>query len=196
MSRSGSRSGSTPGARTATPVYVAGIGNSGPAHWQFLWYDREPGGVWVEHSTWDEPVRDVWLQELDTTLRAVAGPKVLIAHSLGCTLVTEWAARHVDENVVGAFLVAVPDVHGPQFPAEAVGFDRAEYRPLPFRTVVVASEDDPYATFGHSAEVAAALGAELVGVGSRGHINAASGLGDWSEGRTLLRERFPEAFGE
>ncbi|MET8141488.1 alpha/beta fold hydrolase [Sphaerisporangium sp. NPDC005288] len=172
-------------------VYLAGIGNSGPGHWQAIWHARVPGGLWVEHSSWDAPVRDVWVREFDQALRAVEGPVILVAHSLGCTLVTEWAAQHKNDDVAGAFLVAVPDVHGPDFPAQAVGFDAPKHRRLPFRTVVVASDDDPYGSPGHAAEVAAAIGAELVPIGRKGHINADSGLGDWPEGWALLTGSFP-----
>lgn len=88
---------------TPTLVFVAGIDNSGPDHWQAMWHTRIPGSVWVEHSSGDEPVRDVWVRELDSALRAVEGPKILVAHSLGCTLVTEWATGHADDGVVGAW---------------------------------------------------------------------------------------------
>src|SRR3954454_14417192 len=105
-----------------TPVFVAGIGNSGPEHWQRRWHERIPGSVWVEHDSWDEPVRDSWVHDLEEALRGVSGARVLVAHSLGCPLVMEWAMEHEDEDVVGAFLVAFPDEHGPNFPSEAVGF--------------------------------------------------------------------------
>lgn len=152
-----------------------------------MWHARSPHGVWVEHASWDAPVRDVWVRELDEALRAVAVPKVLVAHSLGCTLVTEWAAQHEDEGVVAALLVAVPDVHGHAFPDEAVGFGTPKHHDLPFRTVLVASHDDPYGTFTHAADTAAALGAELVDVGTLGHINSRSGLGAWPQGRAPRR---------
>lgn len=174
-----------------TLVFLAGIDNSGPDHWQAVWHSRVPGAVWVEHSSWDAPVRDVWVRELDEALRTVQGPKFLVAHSLGCTLVTEWAARHKDDDVTGAFLVAVPDVHGPAFPPQAVGFGAVEPRRLPFRSVVIASEDDPYGSLAYATETAVTLGAALVDVGRKGHINAASGLGDWPEGWALLTGALP-----
>jgi predicted alpha/beta hydrolase family esterase len=169
-----------------TPIFVAGIGNSGPDHWQRRWYERIQGGVWVEHDSWDEPVRDVWAGDLEAALGAVEGPKVLIAHSLGCTLVVGWAAEHKPDGVMGAFLVAIPDVHGPNFPSEAVGFGSPHYRPLPFPTLVVASADDPYGSPEHSRDIARALGSDLVEVGAKGHLNAASGLGDWPDGWQLF----------
>ncbi len=58
---------------------------------------------------------------------------------------------------------------------------------LPFATVVVASQDDPYGSADHVAAVAEQLGAELVDLGARGHINASSGLADWAEGWSLFR---------
>ncbi|MBP2706970.1 serine hydrolase family protein [Microbispora sp. RL4-1S] len=179
---------------TATLVYLAGIGNSGPGHWQARWHARVPGGVWVEHSSWDDPVRDVWVRDLDEALRAVEGPKILVAHSLGCALVPQWVAEHADEcedaGVAGALLVALPDPGGPEFPSQAVGFDAPKYQRLPFPAVVVASEDDPYGSLGHATEVAGIMGADLVNVGRKGHINADSGLGDWPEGWALLTGAF------
>ncbi|WP_432185923.1 RBBP9/YdeN family alpha/beta hydrolase [Streptomyces sp. Tue6028] len=177
--------------RSATCVFLAGIGNSGPEHWQSLWRGRLPGSVWVEHDTWDEPDRDAWVRDLDSALRSIAGPKVLVAHSLGCSVLAEWAVDHADEGVVGAFLVAMPDPHGPGFPAEAVGFDAPRHEPLPFPAVLVASEDDPYGSMEYAVAAAGRLGAPLVNVGSKGHINAQSGLGDWPEGWSLFTERFP-----
>ncbi|MFJ5230377.1 RBBP9/YdeN family alpha/beta hydrolase [Kitasatospora sp. NPDC088391] len=174
-----------------THVYLAGIGNSLPAHWQYRWHAADPGGVWVEHASWDEPVRTDWVADLDAALRAVTGPKLLVAHSLGCATVVEWAAEHADPGIVGALLVAAPDPHGPAFPADATGFDRPSPAPLPFRTLLVASRDDPYAAFGYAEATAAALGAELVDVGALGHVNAASGLDDWPQGRDLLARLLP-----
>lgn len=175
---------------TTAHVFAAGIGNSGPGHWQYLWRDRVADGVWVEHSSWDAPDRDTWVREFDDALRAIEGPKVIIAHSLGCTLVAEWAAEHRDESVTGAFLVAVPDVRGPDFPEAAVGFAPLKAARLPFPAVVVASEDDPYGSLEHATASAEQFGAPLVNVGRKGHINADSALGDWPEGWALFRDAF------
>ncbi|MFE9900438.1 RBBP9/YdeN family alpha/beta hydrolase [Streptomyces achromogenes] len=177
-----------------TYVFLAGIGNSGPDHWQRQWYEREAGhSVWVEHDSWDRPVRDAWVKDLTDTLATVSGPKVFIAHSLGCTLLGEWARDQAGrlEEVAGAFLVAAPDPGGENFPADAEGFTAAAYgAALPFPVVVVTSEDDPYGTVEHAAAVAGQLAAPLLNVGTKGHINAASGLGDWAEGWNLFRRHF------
>ena len=173
-----------------TPVFLAGIDNSGPQHWQSMWHAQAPNGVWVEHNSWGNPDRDVWVREFDDALRAIEGPKLLIAHSLGCTLVAEWACEHEDDAVLGAFLVAMPDAHGANFPSAAVGFGKRQQVRLPFHTVVIASENDPYSSMEHASAAAERLGAHLVNVGRKGHVNADSGLGDWPEGRSVLTDEF------
>ncbi|SDP68424.1 hypothetical protein SAMN04487905_10782 [Actinopolyspora xinjiangensis] len=174
----------------ATPVFLAGFGNSEPEHWQSRWYARTGNGVWVTHESWTSPVRDDWVADLEATLVGIAGPKFLVAHSLGCTLVAEWATEHRNPDITGAFLVAPPDVRGENFPTEAVGFDGSEDVRLPFPALLVASENDPYSSLERSRELAGRWGARLANVGRRGHINTASGLGDWEEGRSLLDESF------
>jgi hypothetical protein len=175
-----------------TQVFIAGIGNSGPEHWQAIWHSRVPNSVWVEHRSWGTPERDAWVRDLGDALAAIKGPKLLIAHSLGCTLVTEWAAEQADGEIAGALLVAMPNAEGPGFPAAAVGFGTPPRARLPFPAVVVASADDPYGSLEHSSAAAGYLGARLVNVGCKGHINEHSGLGDWPEGWALLSEAFPQ----
>lgn len=178
-----------------TCVYVAGIDNSPPDHWQALWFGEDPTGVWVGHDSWDEPARDAWVADLDKALAGIDGPVYLVAHSLGCLLVTEWARDHAADAVAGAFLAAFPDVHGDRFPTAATGFCAPRDLVLPFPSVVVASDDDPYGTAANSVAVAEGIGATVTNVGLRGHINSASNLGEWSEGRAILDAHMAEHVG-
>jgi hypothetical protein len=57
---------------------------------------------------------------------------------------------------------------------------------LPFAATVVASADDPYVAFGRARVFAAGWGANLIDAGVAGHINAASGLGEWPAGQRVL----------
>jgi predicted alpha/beta hydrolase family esterase len=168
-----------------TVLFVPGIGNSEPEHWQSIWAASLPGSIWVEQRDWDRPVRDEWVA-LMRDLRRAVGPKVIVAHSLGCLLVAEAADALREAEVTGALLVAVPDVHGPSFPPSAIGFHPALSLRLTVPSIVVASADDPYASPAHSDAVARRWGSELVAVGAKGHVNARSRLGDWTEGRMLL----------
>jgi predicted alpha/beta hydrolase family esterase len=174
-------------------IFLAGIGSSEPDHWQSIWF-RELGGRWVEHADWNRPRADDWVADLQRAMQDVAGPKVLIGHSLGCLLAVEWAKRHRNSDVKGSFLVAVPDAGGPNFPRSAVGFAPATDGAPPLPALVVASTNDPYASLASARSAAKAWGAAIANVGERGHINHASNLGAWDEGRALF-DRFVAGLG-
>jgi len=59
---------------------------------------------------------------------------------------------------------------------------------LPFKSTLVASQDDPYCSLERALGFAAAWGSRRVDAGAAGHINADSGLGDWPQGQALLNE--------
>jgi predicted alpha/beta hydrolase family esterase len=174
--------------RDVTYVFVAGIGNSGADHWQRLWLDRVPAGVWVDHDGWDAPDRETWVSDLQKTVWRIRGPMVFVAHSLGCLVVAEWANEHSDPSAAGAFMVAVPDPDGPVFPGAATGFGDPTAAALSFPSIVIASSDDPYGSVEHARAVAQTWGSEFVDAGKRSHINADSGLGGWDEGWGLLQK--------
>jgi len=167
-------------------LLIPGIHNSGPLHWQSLWQNQHAGVARVEQADWDHPVCDAWVDALDAAIARASTPPVLVAHSLGCLAVAHWAARSA-RAVHGLVLVAVPDPLGSRFPADAQGF-----APVPAalalpgqparRTLLVSSANDPYSTPAFSARCAAGWGAEARALGPLGHLNADSGLGDWSEG--------------
>lgn len=168
-------------------LIVPGIGNSGEQHWQSRWQQRHANVTRIAPDSWDAPECEDWVAAIERAVTA-SGPRTLIvAHSLGCLAVAHWAARQAgDAAVAGALLAAVPDPYGPAFPAEARGFAPLPAARLPFPGIVVASDDDPYGSVAHAERHAAAWGCSLHRIGARGHINAASGLGDWPEGWRLL----------
>ena len=59
---------------------------------------------------------------------------------------------------------------------------------LPFASLLLASSNDPFCTLARSRELARQWGCQWQDVGALGHVNADSGLGDWPQGRLLLRE--------
>jgi predicted alpha/beta hydrolase family esterase len=144
---------------------------------------------------WDDPVRNVWISRIDQAVGAAQGPVVLVGHSLGCHAILWWARlleSAVPGNVVGALLVAPPDAdRGDRHPALA-RFAPTPQAMLPFPAIVVASSDDPWSDPDRTDELAAGWGAEFVLLEGEGHINAASGLGDWPEGQDYL-ERLLDA---
>lgn len=166
-----------------TIVTIPGIFGSGEAHWQTRWEALHPGLVRFAPADWAAPDLAEWLAALDRAVAAAGEPPLLVAHSLGCLLVAHFA--RTGRPVRGAFLVAVPDPTGTHFPLEARSFAPLPDGPLPFPALIVASADDPYAP-GGSRAVAENWGAGLVELGPHGHLNSASGLGDWPEGWNLL----------
>jgi predicted alpha/beta hydrolase family esterase len=112
---------------------------------------------------------------------------LLVAHSLGCQLVAAWAAhsRHT-ARVVGALLVAPPDIERDDMPPNLAPWRPIVRRRLPFASVAVTSSDDPYCGPERAQAMARDWGARQASIGPRGHINGESGLGDWPAGRALL----------
>lgn len=172
----------------STPVLIVpGYSNSGPQHWQTHWERLLPGALRVQQRDWEHPTVEEWVAALDAAIAACAAPPVLVAHSLGGCTAVHWAARF-SRPLRGALLVAPPDLDNPTVPEDCRGFAPVPRQPLPFRSILVASRDDPYASFECSERMARDWGCRLEDAGRAGHINSASGLGDWEWGQALLRE--------
>ena len=59
---------------------------------------------------------------------------------------------------------------------------------LPFPSIVAASRNDPLADYDRVAELAEAWGSRLVDLGEVGHLNPASGYGEWPRADEFIRE--------
>jgi uncharacterized protein len=172
----------------ATPILILpGINDSGPAHWQTHWERRLPQARRVAARDWDHPDRAEWVAALDRAVTEAGPETILVAHSLGCLQAVHWAAEG-GRRVRAALLVAPPDPDAPGFPEVVTGFSPLPMVPLPFPSVLVASTNDPYATFSFAANCARAWGCRLIDAGAAGHINAESALGDWPQGLRLLED--------
>jgi predicted alpha/beta hydrolase family esterase len=171
-----------------TPVLVIpGLGGSGPDHWQTHLECVWPQARRVQQDDWDKPTLRDWLERLISAVEARPGA-VLVAHSLGCPLVAHMAAWRRNLSVGAALLVAPADVDSAQHtPGHIRSFAPIPRQTLPFRSIVVASTNDPYMEYERARELALAWGAEFVGVGACGHINVASGFGRWHAGERLIK---------
>jgi predicted alpha/beta hydrolase family esterase len=151
-------------------------------HWA-----RSYGYTVVEQNDWQRPRRGDWLARLDEVITDAPGSLVLVAHSLGCILVAAWASfsRHT-ARVQGALLVAPGDVETPELKDRLPGWAPVLRQPLPFKSILVGSQNDPYCRADRAQAMARSWGAQWLDLGSAGHINADSSLGDWPEGHALL----------
>lgn len=181
----------TPFIRTASPLIltVPGLDGSGPGHWQTLWEARDSRVRRVEMGDWSKPNRNIWVNRLNLAIHRAGRPVILVAHSLGCLTVAWWAHYEqptYGDPVIGALLVAPPDVDGALLEPRLQGFAPTPLGPLPFPSTVVASRDDCWGSFEHAERLARFWGSQLVDAGEAGHLNADSGLGNWDDGRRAL----------
>jgi predicted alpha/beta hydrolase family esterase len=169
-------------------LLLPGWQDSDPGHWQSRW-EQLHGAQRVQQDDWWWPRRGDWMARLEDTLLADERPAVLIAHSLGCQLVAAWAghSRQVG-RVKGALLVALPDVEQADMPPQLQAWAPMPRTRLPFETVAVVSDDDPYCAIERGRALAADWGSRIVALRGAGHVNTATGLGDWADGWHLVQE--------
>ena len=124
---------------------------------------------------------------IEEAAASIDGPIVIVAHSGGCIMVAHWA-RQSARKVRGALLATPPDFDSPMpegYPSiEALGAGGWLPVPrerLPFRSIVAASRNDPLGRFRRVADLARAWGSRLHDLGAVGHLNPASGYGDWPQ---------------
>jgi predicted alpha/beta hydrolase family esterase len=142
----------------------------------------------VSQRRWDKPDLQEWLESLHRQITGSRRPPVLVAHSLGCSLVAHWVETF-GRGVKAALLVCPSDVDSPAHtPPEVRGFSPMPLVPFPFQSIVVASTDDPRVALERAALFARSWGARLVTVEAAGHMNESSGIGHWPQGRALLTE--------
>jgi len=168
---------------TPTIVIVPGWRDSGPGHWQSLWADAIEGAVRVQQDNWISPTRSAWVNRIAETVLAQNAPVVIVAHSLGAIATTHLPIE-ATKRIQGALLVAPAD---PERRAPLVDFSPVPYQALPYRSVLVASSNDPYCPVRTAGAYARAWGSEFVRLQNAGHINIESGFGEWPLGLALLQ---------
>lgn len=170
-------------------LLLPGWRNSGPGHWQSRW-EQLYGYQRVQQHDWERPLRGDWMMQLEEAVRqAQRSDLLLVAHSMGCLLVAAWAAHStLSSQVAGALLVAPPDVEGlPDMAAVFHSWRSVPRLPLPFRSLLVGSRNDPYCAEPVARTLAAQWGSQYIDGGACGHINAESDLGDWPQGHSYVQ---------
>ena len=175
-------------------LIVPGLRDHVEAHWQTLLAAKLPNV---------KVVPPMGREDLDCAKRVVAiedaiagmqGPVLIVAHSGGCIMVAHWALRsqHLDQ-VCGALLAAPPDFETPMpdgYPSIAAltagAWLPVPRQPLPFRSLVCTSSNDPLASRESAQQLAHAWHSEILDLGAVGHLNPASGYGDWPMALDLI----------
>jgi len=164
-------------------IIVPGWRDSGPGHWQSLWAERLENAVRVQQDDWITPNRQAWVATVAQTILAQNEPVVVVAHSLGCIATTHLPAD-ASARIQGALLVAPAD---PERRSILSDFAPVPCNKLPYRSVLVASSNDPFCPVRLAGAYARAWGSEFVRIQNGGHINIESGHGEWPLGAALLQ---------
>lgn len=175
--------------KSADVWLLPGWQNSDAEHWQSRWQQRY-GYQRLEQHDWQRPLRGDWSARLQEQLVDAPTPVVLVAHSLGCVLTAWWATHSplARTKVRAALLVAPADVEQGDLRQQLPGWSPMALQTLPFPSVLVGSENDPYCTQVRAEAFSKAWGSQWVNAGAAGHLNSASGLADWNTGHALLEQ--------
>ncbi|OHC28572.1 MAG: alpha/beta hydrolase [Pseudomonadales bacterium RIFCSPLOWO2_12_59_9] len=176
-----------------TVLIVPGLRDHVPAHWQTLLAAKLPRVRSVPPLEHDKLSLAARVAAIQRELEAISGPVILVAHSAGVLMVVHWAALH-QRPIKGALLAAPPDLaaHWPDnYPTpdslRANGWAPLPTAPLPFPSILAASSDDYLASFAAATAMAEQWGSELVNLGAVGHLNPASGFGEWPQAQTFIQ---------
>ena len=125
------------------------------------------------------------------TLLAAQLPKVHSVPPMGREDL-DCASAHA-HRVVGALLATPPDFDQPMpegYPTlaalQAGGWLPVPRKTLPFRSLVATSDNDPLADRARVLALAKDWGSETVDLGAVGHLNPASGYGEWAMAKALI----------
>jgi predicted alpha/beta hydrolase family esterase len=183
-----------PEASTPAVLIVPGLRDHVEDHWQTLLAQRLENCRIVPPIGRDNIDLDARLAAIEATAAQFSEPFIVVAHSAGTIMTVHWAHR-TRLPVRGALLAAPPDLEAPMpagYPTvdmlKAAGWLPVPHDPLPFPSLVAASRNDPLARYERVAELASAWKSKLIDLGEVGHLNPASGFGDWPGADVLLRE--------
>ena len=175
-----------------TVLIVPGLRDHAEQHWQTLLEKELPRVRAVPPMGRDDLDCVKRVAAIEQVAAAIEGPIVIVAHSGGVVMVAHWAAQ-TRVQVQGALLAAPPDFESPLpegYPTleqlHAGGWLPVPRKPLPFRSIVAASRNDPLARYERVAGLAKDWGSELVDLGQVGHLNPASGFGAWPRAHAFI----------
>ena len=170
-------------------IIVPGWRDSPPGHWQSLWAEQLPGAVRVQQDDWITPSRQAWVASITQTILAQPGPVVIAAHNLGCIAIAHLPPI-ASARIAAALLVAPAD---PERRSVLADFAPVPYQRLPYPSMIVASNTDPYCPVRTAGAYARAWGSEFVRLQNAGHINLEAGFGPWPLGLALLHSLVEDA---
>ena len=176
-----------------TTVIVPGLRGPVDDHWQTRLAAKLPNAVVVPSFARDKRDLAGRIEDLHQVILDAQTPVTIVAHSAGVLTTVHWAALRHDLPVRGALLATPPDLARPlppQYPSLAElrdsGWLPIPLAPLGFPSIVAASTNDELGDVEHVRFMADAWGSHLIDIGPVGHLNPASGFGEWLGAEALL----------
>lgn len=178
----------------ATVLIIPGLREHVPQHWQTLLEAKLSKVRSVPPLEADKLSCAARIEAIQRELEQIDGPVILVAHSAGVLMVAHWAARY-SRPIKGALLAAPPDLQASwpeNYPTpdtlRANGWDPLPTGRLPFPSIIAASTNDHLASLEAACHLAEDWGSQLVNLGAVGHLNPASGYGEWARAEEFIRE--------
>lgn len=175
-------------------LIVPGLRDHVEDHWQTHLSKRLGNCRIVPPIGRDNIDLDARIAAIEAEATKFSEPFIVVAHSAGTIMTAHWALR-TKRPASGALLAAPPDLEAPMpegYPTikalRQAGWLPTPRVPLPFPSIIAASRNDPLARYECVAELADAWGGRLVDLGNVGHLNPASGFGDWPVADILVQE--------
>lgn len=186
-------------ADTPTVLIVPGLRDHVSEHWQTLLAARLPQVRSVPTMGREDLDCAARVQAIEREVAAAQGPVVIVAHSGGCIMVAHWAQATRYATAVRGALLATPPDFDRSMPAgypslemlQAGGWLPVPRTRLPFRSLVATSHNDPLGAYDRVVELAQAWGSDTIDLGEVGHLNPASGFGEWSMADALIARLAP-----
>ncbi|ROZ50778.1 alpha/beta fold hydrolase [Rhodococcus sp. WS3] len=177
-----------------TVVIVPGLRDHVDEHWQTLLENKLDRVRSVPPLSENKLSLAARIAALDAVISDIDGPIVLVAHSAGVMITVHWALQ-ANRPIVGALLATPADLER-QLPEgypmledlNSNGWLPIPRRQLPFPSIVAVSSNDPLADRLRVANMAEVWGSRLVDLGDVGHLNPASGYGEWSQAEEFIDE--------
>ena len=175
-----------------TTVIVPGLRTHVVDHWQTRLAAKLPGAVVVPSLERDQRDLAGRVADLQHVVERADSPVTIVAHSAGVLTTVHWAAQH-DQPVRGALLATPPDLARPlgaAYPSldqlRESGWLPIPSVPLRFPSIVAASTNDELSDLRNVRQLARDWGSRLITIGPVGHLNPASGYGEWPGAEALL----------
>jgi uncharacterized protein len=170
---------------SSTVLIIPGLRDHVAEHWQTLLAAKLNKVRTVPPLEQDKFSCAARVEAIQRVIEDIEGPVIVVAHSAGVAMFVHWAQKY-QRPIKGALLATPPNLEQ-GLPAGYPDLDTLQSNgwlpvprlPLPFPSIVAASDTDHLASLPSVVSMALNWNSELINLGNVGHLNPASGFGEW-----------------